>query len=89
MDLCGYLHGRELGIGSSSGGQLQSCDPKTPDVSLLIVTYRLMKGRRGGGGWGRGGGRKGGEEEEGRGEEGRRGGERGKEGRGGNERRGG
>ena len=87
MDLCGYLHGRELGIGSSSGGQFQSCDPKTPDVSLLIVTYRLMKGRRGGGG------RKGGEEEEGGGEEGRRGGEErrreGKEGRGGNERRGG
>ena len=63
--LCGYLHGRKLGIGSGSGGQFQSCDPKTPDVSLLIVTYRLMRGRRGRG-WGRGGGRRGG----GRGEEG-------------------
>ena len=47
LNVCTYLHGRELSIGSSPRGQLQSCDPKTPNVSLFIVTYRLRRGGRG------------------------------------------
>ena len=36
-----YLHGRELGVGGSASGQLESCDSKTPNVSLFIVAHRL------------------------------------------------
>ena len=41
---CGSdLHGRELGVGSSASGQFQSSDSKTPNVGLLVVSYRLIR----------------------------------------------